>query len=209
MDEESAELSKNIDLAASHSLKKKKQENKKKQVNQIWFDFNLKKMRTHLFNDGKMFSKYQKRSLYYKLQREYNKTRKQTYREYKNSLLNQLETLHSDNPNIYWNFINELKESKSCGEMSSAVDSSAWVSHFRNLSEIDDKFTERLNELKQTLSKLENSTNFNELDFSIKESEISRTLAKFKLTKSTGLDNISNNMLKMDNLFYYQVLKNM
>jgi arginine repressor len=80
--------------------------------------------------------------------------------------------------------------------MSSAVDSSAWVSHLRNLSEIDNKFTERLNELKQTLSKLENSTNFNELDFSIKESEVSRTLAKLKLTKYPGLDNISNNMLK-------------
>jgi hypothetical protein len=57
------------------------------------------------------------------------------------------------------------------------------------------------------LSKFENSTNFNELDFPIKESEISRTLAKLKLNKSPGLDNISNNMLKMDNLFYYQVLK--
>jgi hypothetical protein len=158
-----------------------------------------------------MFSKYQKdpyiRNHFCKLQREYNKTRKQTYREYKKSLLNQLETLHSDNPTLYWNLINELKESTSCGEMSSAVDSSAWVSHFRNFSEIDDKCTERLNELKQTLSKLENSTNCNELDFSIKESEISRTLAKLKLTKSPGLDNISNNMLKMDNLFYYQVLK--
>jgi hypothetical protein len=67
--------------------------------------------------------------------------------------------------------------------MSSAVDSSAWVSHFRNLSEIDDKFTERLNELKQKLSKLENSTNFNELDFPIKDSEISRTLATLKFLK--------------------------
>jgi hypothetical protein len=57
------------------------------------------------------------------------------------------------------------------------------------------------------LSKLENSTNFNELDFPIKESEISRTLAKLKLNKSPGLDNISNNMLKMDKLFYYQLLK--
>jgi hypothetical protein len=67
-----------------------------------------------------------------------SKTRKQTYREYKKSLLNQLETLHSDNPKLYWNLINELKESKSCDEKSSAVDSSAWVSHFRNLSEIDE-----------------------------------------------------------------------
>ena len=46
------------------------------------------------------------------------------------------------------------------------------------------------------MSKLENSTNFNELDIPIKESEISRTLAKLKLNKSPGLDNISNNMLK-------------
>jgi hypothetical protein len=44
------------------------------------------------------------------------------------------------------------------------------------------------------LSKLENSTNFNELDFSIKESEISRTLAKLKLTKYPGLDNILHPM---------------
>ena len=46
------------------------------------------------------------------------------------------------------------------------------------------------------MSKLENSTNFNELDFPIKKSEISRTLAKLKLNKSPGLDNILNNMLK-------------
>lgn len=111
-----------------------------------------------------MFSKYPKdhyiRNHFYKLQREYNKTRKQPYREYKKSLLNQLETLHWDNPKLYWNLINELKESKSCDEKSPAVDSSACVSHFRNLSERDDKFTERLNELKQKLSKLENSTYF-------------------------------------------------
>ena len=96
-------------------------------MNQKWFDLNLKKMRTNLINYGKMFSKYPEdlyiRNHFYKPQREYNKTRKQTYREYKKSLLNQLETLHSDNPNLYWNLINELKESKSCGEMSSAVDS--------------------------------------------------------------------------------------
>jgi hypothetical protein len=67
--------------------------------NQKWFDLNLKKMRTNLINYGKMFSKYPKdpyiRNHFYKLQREYNITRKQTYREYKKSLLSQLETLHS------------------------------------------------------------------------------------------------------------------
>ena len=117
VDEASAELSKIIDLAASRSFKKKKvkdKKNKPPKMNQKWFDLNPKKMRTNLINYDKMFSKYPKdlyiRNHFYKLQREYNKTRKQTYREYKKSLLNQLETLHSDNPKLYWNLINELKE---------------------------------------------------------------------------------------------------
>ena len=115
MDEASAELSKIIDLAASRSFKKKRvkdKKNKPPKMNQKWFDLNPKKMRTKLINYGKMFSKYPKdpyiRNHFYKLQREYNKTKKQTYREYKKSLLNQLEILHSDNPKLYWNLINEI-----------------------------------------------------------------------------------------------------
>ena len=77
------------------------------------------------------------------------------------------------------------------------------------MSEIDDKFTERLNELKQKLSKLEISTNFNELEIPIKESDISRTLAKLKLNKSPGLDNISNNMLKNGQSILLPSLKTM
>jgi hypothetical protein len=72
------------------------------------------------------------RNHFYKLQREYNKTRKQTYREYKKSLL------------ISWK---------------------PYIQTIQNYTRIS------------KLSKLENSTNFNELDFSIKESEISRTPA--------------------------------
>ena len=117
-----------------HLIKKKKRKDKKEpKVNQKWSDLNLIKMRKYLINYGKMFSKYPKdpniRNHFYKLQREYNKTRK---REYKKSLFNRLETLHSNNPKLYWNLINENKESKSCDEKSPAVDSSAWVSHFRN-----------------------------------------------------------------------------
>ena len=59
------------------------------------------------------------------------------------------------------------------------------------------------------MSKLENSTNLNELDFPIKESEMSRTLAKLKLNKSRGLDNISNNMLKNGQSILLPSLKQM
>ena len=97
-----------------HLIKKKKRKDKKEpKVNQKWSDLNLIKMRKYLINYGKMFSKYPKdpniRNHFYKLQREYNKTRK---RKYKKSLFNRLEILHSNNPKLYWNLINENKESK-------------------------------------------------------------------------------------------------
>ena len=38
---------------------------------------------------------------YYKLQREYNKLRKFKHRQYKQTLINQLDSLHDNNPKLY------------------------------------------------------------------------------------------------------------
>ena len=39
---------------------------------------------------------------YYKLYREYTKLRKKTRRTYKQSILTELENLHTDDPKMYW-----------------------------------------------------------------------------------------------------------
>ena len=85
-------------------------------------------MRSNLLNYGKIYSKYPNdpavRGHYYKLYREYNKTRKLKYRNYKQSLLQQIELLHDDNPKQYWQLINEL-QGKERNETSSTITTSA------------------------------------------------------------------------------------
>lgn len=116
VDDTCQELSNIIHLAACKSLKRQKINRKKHKKHKKWFNKDLKNMRMHLLNYGKIYSKYPKDPLvknhFYKLYRQYNKTRKQTYRQYKQSLLNQLENLHADNPKLYWNLINDLKDTK-------------------------------------------------------------------------------------------------
>ena len=46
---------------------------------------------------------------YYKLYREYSKARKFKYREYKQSLLQQIENLYDKDQKAYWKLINDLK----------------------------------------------------------------------------------------------------
>ncbi|CAG2229894.1 unnamed protein product [Mytilus edulis] len=100
-------LSNIIHLAACKSLKRQKISSKKHKKHKKWFNKDLKHMRMHLLNYGKIYSKHPKDPLvknhFYKLYRQYNKTRKQTYRQYKQSLLNQLENLNADNLKLYLN----------------------------------------------------------------------------------------------------------
>ena len=201
IDDTSTELANIILSAASRSLKRQKiKHTKNTPKHKKWVDQDLRKMRANLINYGKVYSHYSQdpfvKNHFYKLYRNYNKARKQAHRQYKQSLINQLENLHTDNPKLYWNLIRDLQESKSHDENSSAIDPSTWFSHFQNLNTVLDKFKGRLHELQIQLDALEKTVCFNELDMPIKETEISKGIAKLKLNKSAGIDNISNNMLK-------------
>jgi hypothetical protein len=66
-----------------------------------------------------------------------------------------------------------------------------------------DIYSERLNTLQRNLEELESTKIFNALDFPIKQSEISRAIAKLKYSKSSGLDNISNSMMKCGHVLLY------
>ncbi|XP_063442678.1 uncharacterized protein LOC134722974 [Mytilus trossulus] len=112
-----------------------------------------------------------------------------------------------NNPKLYWNLINDLKDTKKHDENYSTIDSSTWFSHFQNLNTLQDKFKARLEELQKQLDKLETVKCFNELDISIKDTEISKALAKLKPNKSPGMDNISNNMLKHGQSILLPILK--
>ena len=156
-------------------------------------------MRNNLINYGKVYTQYPKdpyvKNHFYKLYREYNKSRKMTQRQYKNNMLKELDQLHEENPKTYWKIINDLKNDGAVQD-SNCISPSVWLTHFKNLNEVKDHFSQRIKELEMKLESLENIKCFNELDFPITESEISDAMLKIKLNKSPGLDNITNNMIR-------------
>ena len=59
-------------------------------------------MRNNLINYGKVYTQYPKnpyvKNHFYKLYREYNKSRKMTQRQYNNNMLKELDQLHEEKP---------------------------------------------------------------------------------------------------------------
>lgn len=132
-----------------------------------WFDANLHKVRGNLLNYGKKYSKFPKdpvvKNHFYQLNREYSKLRKYKYKQYRQSLIDKLDSLHEENPKLYWNIVNEL-QGKSEKSGSCAVPSSTLVSHFKTLSELKSEFHNRYAQLSEQLKELEKINCFNELD---------------------------------------------
>ena len=195
----SAKLTQIFTDAADISLKKRRKPNKHKPKNKNWFDTDLKSMRYNLISYGKVYSKYPKdpfvKNHFYRLYREYNKSRKMKQKMYKNNLLNEIETLHEDNPKLYWRLINDL-QGKTHDLEDNCISSSAWLQHFQGLNNVQDQFLPRIQFLEKKLKEAEKIPCFNELDFPITECEISAAICSIKSNKSPGLDNITNNMLK-------------
>lgn len=184
------------DISLRKSIKKKGKRNIK---HKKWYNTELRYMRQHLVNYGKIYSKFPKdpqvKNHFYKLYREYNKQRKFKRKEYKNNLLHELESMSDNNPKQYWSMLNELQE-KQYDSSNDCIPPSKWLKHFQGLNEGKEKFRSRVNELENKLKILEKEICFNELDFPISEKEIDVAISQLKLNKSPGLDNVSNNMIK-------------
>ena len=86
---------------------------------------------------------------YFKLYREYNKTRKFKKRTFKQTILNQLDELQSSDPKVYWKLIDTLKDSKN--DSQSVIDLDIWETYFKTLNSIPNKFNNKLKLLKGLL----------------------------------------------------------
>ena len=186
--------------AALLSLKRKKNPRPSKHRNKKWFDNDLHNKRKQLLNYGKIFSHYPRDPLvsghFFKLRKEYSKLRKFKFKQYKRSLLEKLDSLHNDDPKLYWQIIDELRSRDSENDVSESVSPSSWLSHFKTLNTESASFKTRIKQLNDTLASLEVTPCFNELDFEISQSEVSKAIAKIGGNKAPGLDNISNHMIK-------------
>ena len=174
-----------------HHLKKKPKKYKK------WFDLDLKAMRNRVISNGKLYSMFPSdpivRARYFRI---YNKTKRNKERQFKTQLLEQIESLHSDNPKEYWNLIDMLKGETFDNSPADNIKPGTWVFHFESLDTVDDKFEDRVSALQHLTKELEKQPVYNNLDNVIKPSEIHKAISKLKNKKPVGLDSISNEMLK-------------
>lgn len=177
-----------------HYSKKKSKKHKK------WFDTDLKTMRNRVIANGKLYSMFPGdpivRGRYFKLFRIYNKTKRTKERQFKTQMLEQIESLHSENPKEYWNLIDMLKDETFESSPAENIKPETWVSHFQSLATVDDKFVDRVSELQHLVKELEKQPIYNNLDNVIKSCEIHKAISNLKNNKAVGLDSISNEMIK-------------
>ena len=188
--------------SAEKSLKRPKvRSHKKRKPQNKWFDGDLKKLRHNLISYGKIYSQFPNdpnvRNHYYKLNREYTKLRKARKRQYKNSIIHELENLHENNPKQYWKLINDLKNNNN-EDVQNNITSSEWLNHFKDLNSVNPIFNDRLKDLEDKLKKAEKANCFNELDFHITDAEISSAINKWAdgyiktLHKNSNIDDPNN-----------------
>ena len=140
-----ADFSNIIKDAATMSLKSNRKtqagnnrNNKKRTKNLKWYDFSLQKARLVLKNKENLFRKFSNvpysRSSFYKTLKEFRKLRKQKLRQYRQGILNKLDSMCENNPSLYWKLLDELKNSDNVNK-SEAISSSDWIKHFSSLNE--------------------------------------------------------------------------
>ena len=134
---------------------------------------------------------------FYKLNKRYAKTRKKKRREFKQNILNHLDELQSNNPKEIWSLVNQLCNEQSDKSVSN-IDGDTWYKYFSILASVPNNFKSRLHKIKNKLKLLEEGNiSCSPLDFKITKVELQKAYSKLKSNKNLGLDNVSNEMLKV------------
>jgi hypothetical protein len=112
-------------------------------------------------------------------------------KNFKKSILSQLDNLNNNNHKAYWKLIESLKDKDND---SLPLSKDELFNHFKSLNAPQKEFKQQLLNLKLLLKEKE-SLNFNELDFNISEDEVLSAIKKLKRNTSGGLQLITNDIL--------------
>ena len=132
--------------------------------------------------------------------KKYKKCLKKAEKSYMTSLTNMLLDLESKDSKEFWNMINKMRSwGSERNNKDEYIKVSTWIDHFKRLfnKEKDPDFIHATsNSILDLNSQVPHQISiFTELDFSIKEFEIMRSIKSLKRNKSPGLDNILSEFL--------------
>ena len=145
------------------------------------------------------------RESFFNKRKQYKKLLRQKEKQYREEIVNRLNTSNRHNAKEYWGIVDELKELNSSASQkctSSLVSTDNWYNHFKNLLFKTENPEEQaqsieighaIKELKVT-EKVESSSN--DLNAEITNKEIRDAILSLKNNKSCGLDMVKNEMLK-------------
>ena len=109
--------------------------------------------------------------------RIYNRERTRSSRNYRQEMVNKLDMLRDNNPQVYWKLRSLLKDNVQ--NENGCISLDEWFDYFKRLK-ADTSCTDNRMKILTNLCKLEQQTVFNELDFVICESEISTCIKNLK-----------------------------
>ena len=127
--------------------------------------------------------------------KKYKKWLKKAEKSYMTSMTNMLLDLESKDPKEFWNMINKVRSwGSEQNNKDEYIKVATWIDHFKTLfnKEKDPDFNHvTSNSMSDLNSQVPHQIPiFTELDFSIKEFEIMRSIKFLKRNKTPGLDNI-------------------
>ena len=83
-----------------------------------WYDMSLVSLKKHIDLRLSLFLKYSNdpivRSRYFSTLKQYRKLRKLKSRQFRQEIINQLDTLYDNNPNEYWKLLDRCPEKCRC-----------------------------------------------------------------------------------------------
>ncbi|CAG2247708.1 unnamed protein product [Mytilus edulis] len=146
-------------------------------------------LRRQLDSKEKLLKKFSKdpivRTSYFSLLKLYRKTRKQKLKEFRRSVMDELDNLHENNPNKYWNLLKDLSKDTNKSTSSPDIPCNTWFDYFKELnkSKINTTDNNFINRFKQ----LEKEKIFSELDFQINDKEVITAIYTLKIRSQVAL----------------------
>ncbi|CAG2226863.1 unnamed protein product [Mytilus edulis] len=177
--------------AAKKSFKFKLFKKKKKKKKHNWYNGNCFIMKKELRNLGKKMQQYPNnahiRSNFHRLRKEYNKSLKLARQKFVNDLVTKLDTLHENNPKLFWETIDKLKNKTA---KTNPISISDWHKYMNDLYAADK------HENPNFIPTAPDFSDTGPLDFPFTCGEVRKGIHKLKNNKQPGIDMIPNEFIK-------------
>ena len=189
-----------IYTACSKSLKQSKGVSNRKCKSKKWFDYDLFKMRRECIRKSALYSRYPNdptiRGSFFKFRKLYNRCCKKKCKEFKTTLITQLDNMYENDPEAYWKLLKGLKEESNVSDPSQSIAAEDWLQHFSSLYDIKQSFANKNERFEKSLDSISHLRTFSDLDIRITNKEVLLAIRNLKNNKSSGLDGIKKEMLK-------------